>query len=277
MKKIYLSLLALAFGTTVSNAQAVCDSTGNVVIYSNYDGGILHINVDQNIPNLKIGVCTYESVKIMISGTYVGNVTEVRYAGYNGSNDNCSLGVTNTSITGVTNNIDTIIIYPSAGYSNANGWSNLVCNYSCSSTTNQGGCNTPDQIVYYFVNAFGGTYRYHHTQYNCWTNVNNYNISSGGNCCIVPTTLGVANTQTHAKEKQFFPNPANGELNIRFYSNTAEHQVEVFNLMGAKVASMNFAADAEKGKIDLKNFAAGIYFVKMKEGDNTITEKIVVE
>lgn len=276
MKKLYTTFLALGLSAGFVNAQ-VCDSTGNVVLYSNYDGGILNINVDQNIPNLKIGVCTYEAVRIQLSGAFVNNVTEVRYAGYNGTNDNCSLGVTNTTITGApTTAATSIVIYPSVGYANSNGDANMVCNYSCNNTSNQGGCNTPDQVVYYFVNAFGGTYRSHFTQYSCFTNVNNFNISSGGNCCIVPTTLAVNNISV-AKEKQFFPNPVNGELNIRFYSNTDKHEIEILNVMGQKVGEMNFAAEAEKGKIDLRNLASGIYFVKMKEGQNTVSEKIVIQ
>jgi len=39
---------------------SVCNPSGNLIIYSNYDGGILTINVDQNIPNLIIGISTYE-------------------------------------------------------------------------------------------------------------------------------------------------------------------------------------------------------------------------
>ncbi|MEY3153196.1 MAG: hypothetical protein RLZZ333_1793, partial [Bacteroidota bacterium] len=33
-----------------------CNPNGNLFVFSNYDGGILTINVDQNIPNLKIGM-----------------------------------------------------------------------------------------------------------------------------------------------------------------------------------------------------------------------------
>lgn len=36
-----------------------CDPQGNVAIFSNYDGGALTISVDQNIPDLKIGVVSY--------------------------------------------------------------------------------------------------------------------------------------------------------------------------------------------------------------------------
>ena len=44
----------------------VCNPAGNVIVFSNYDGskettlGRLNIVVDVNIPNLKIGICSYE-------------------------------------------------------------------------------------------------------------------------------------------------------------------------------------------------------------------------
>jgi len=85
----------------------ICDSSGNVLIYSNYDGSgntpasRLNINVDVNIPNLKIGICSYERVTVDISGTYVGNVTQVIYAGYNGTTNNHCGSTATTVITGV--------------------------------------------------------------------------------------------------------------------------------------------------------------------------------
>jgi hypothetical protein len=54
----------------VVNTSPICDQDGNVVIYSNYDGGTLNINCDQNIPNLKIGICTYEPVIVNIDGPF---------------------------------------------------------------------------------------------------------------------------------------------------------------------------------------------------------------
>jgi hypothetical protein len=76
----------------------ICNPGGNVVIFSNYDGGVLNINVDANIPNLKIGVLSYEAVTVNLSGAFVNNVTAVEYAGYNGTSGSC--GPTTTVING---------------------------------------------------------------------------------------------------------------------------------------------------------------------------------
>jgi len=276
MKKIYSLFFAGLISQFSVHAQTVpfCDTTANVIIYSNYDGGTLNINVDKNIPNLKIGITTYEAVKVIISGAYAGNVTAVRYAGYNGTNDNCSQGVTNTSIAGVAGNLDTIILYPPAGYSNANGYPFIICNYSCNNTTSQGGCNTPDQIVSYFTTQLGGTLNYHHTQYNCWTPATSYSVSAGGNCCIMPVT-GIK--QPRAKNFHAFPNPATGELNLRFDNGHVAHAVQLRNIIGEEILRTSFGAGLDKVKLDLKDITPGIYLITVKEGEKEYFSKIVIE
>lgn len=268
--------MVLSFIFCSHSQTAFCNTQGNVIIYSNYDGGILNINVDQNIPNLKIGVCTYESIKVQISGAFAANVTEVVYAGYNGSNDNCALGVTNTAIAGAVAATSNINVYPTSGYTNSNGSLNMVCNYSCSSTTNQGGCNTPDQVVYYFMNIFGGTLYYHQTQYNCYTNANTYNVSTGGNCCIVPTTLNLS-SNTKDEKSIFFPNPVSDQLTIRFNSQAAQKNVQFFSILGENIKSVSFSAATEKAKIDVKDFKKGIYFVRYEEAGIIEIKRILIE
>ena len=71
-----------------------CNGGGNVVVFSNYDGSgntvgtRLNINVDVNIPNLKIGIASYERVTVNIAGSQVACVTAVRWAGYGATNLN---------------------------------------------------------------------------------------------------------------------------------------------------------------------------------------------
>jgi hypothetical protein len=160
-----------------------CNPTGNIVVYSNYDGGIININCDVNIPNLKIGICTYEAVQINITGPFVGNVTEVLYAGYIGSNDNCGVGITNTTITGVSPAISDVLFAPPVTYSDPNGYPFMICGYSCG-TGSQGGCNTSIQVAEYFIDTFNGTLRSFESQYNCWDNETVF-VSQGG-CCGAP-------------------------------------------------------------------------------------------
>jgi gliding motility-associated-like protein len=191
----------------------VCDPNGNLVIYSNYDGGILTINVDQNIPNLKVGICTYEPIQVAFTGPFVGNITQVIYAGMNSNqnNNNCGLGNFTTSISGVPAGLVTIsppMNPPLVGYTPAHGngsgpWGGGMLGVAgfCDTTVNAAGGNTPDEVVYYFLNATSGTLLFHQTQYACWVN-ETINITAGGNCCILPPISNPCPTLTVATSSQ---------------------------------------------------------------------------
>jgi hypothetical protein len=178
---MYLKLIFF-FCFPIAYFAQVCNPNGNVVIYTNYDGGTLNINVDQNIPNLKIGICTYEGTTVNLTGAFVNNVTGIIYAGYNASNAHCGGSIINTTINGAPAGASTAIQFaPAANFPNPNGYGSIICGYSCANNSNQGGCNTPDQIQAYFVSQFSGTLRSYYTQYGCWGPA--FNVSNGGNCC----------------------------------------------------------------------------------------------
>ena len=179
-----------------------CDPNGNWLLFANYDGGNLNIVVDQNIPNLKIGICTYEPVNVNFSGPFLGNVTQVLYAGFNSAqnNNHCGFPISTSTFNSInpailTVNVAppvTIISPPNPNYFNQpNGWNfGIICLYSCDITTNQGGCNTADQVLAYFQSQFGGSLRGLNVQYNCWLASTQYTISGQtGNCCDICTTV----------------------------------------------------------------------------------------
>ena len=180
-------------------ASDLCNAAGNVIVYANYDGGALNINVDQDIPDLRIGICTYEDCAVNITGAYASNVTEVIYAGYQGNNDNCNAGITSTLINAPAGTTTSILTAPPSVLPDANGYGSMICAYSCG-TGSQGGCNTAEQVVAYFLSQFGGNLYYYFTQYNCWGGVT-HAISEGGNCCpgvesLPPTAMiEVSDTQ----------------------------------------------------------------------------------
>lgn len=272
MKKFY-ALFFLCFFTCAIRAQNFCDPQGNVVIYSNYDGGTLNINVDQNIPNLKIGIVSYEPVHITISGTYAANVTEVRFAGYMPSgNNHCGLGNSAvTTISGVPNPVDTIIYLPAATYSNPNGYSMIICNTTCNTTQNQGGCNTADQIAHYFLTNFGGSLYFHFTQYGCWSNT--MNISAGGNCCANPL-MGTA--EINSALFTLAPNPAVNSVTISLPENTTGQTIQITNMLGENVDEIAIPAGTTAQEISLEKFAPGAYFFRMQSGEAVTTEKLIV-
>ena len=191
-------LLLLACSALIPSTAQVCDPAGNLFLVSNYDGGIVTINVDQDIPNLVIGISTYEPVQVTITGPFATNVVQVLYAGMNSSqnNNNCGQGNFTSSITGVDPGIVTInppMQPPQVGYTPAHGngtgsWGGVVIGAAggCDTTVNTGGVNTPDELVFHFEDQTGASLYAHYTQYACWQN-DVIDISAGGTCCIDAT------------------------------------------------------------------------------------------
>ncbi len=183
-------LILFAFSVICSNTfgqNPTCSPNGNLLLFSNYDGGELNINIDQNIPNLKIGVCTYEPVRITISGPFASNVSQVLYAGFNSiqNNNNCNIGNFPTSIIGVPLSNQSILTVPPVTLNNPNGSNfGIACGYSCDVNSYQGGCNTIDQIEDYFLTQLGGTLYSLNAQYCCWLSSDIYQVSQlAGSCC----------------------------------------------------------------------------------------------
>ncbi len=145
------------------------NSIGNLFVFSNYDGGTLNIDVDVNIPNIKIGVVSYAASQIIITGTYAANVVSVHWAGYTGAG---------TTIT--PSGIGSIVVYPPVTLANPCGSSHIVCNYSCD-YSGCGGCNAPNQIIAYFLNIFpSDVFNFHRTYYGVWNS--SEKLSTGSNC-----------------------------------------------------------------------------------------------
>jgi hypothetical protein len=276
MRKIYMLAFIFAFLFVAKSQNAVCDSTGNFIVYSNYDGGTLRLSVDVNIPNLQIGIVSYEDDSVVIGGPYASNVTKVVYAGYyNSSNVHCTPNISMKGVYGVSSNIVSINFMPVATLSNPNGDGNIICNYSCNASTNQGGCNTPDQIVDYFYNQFPGSKMYYHyTQYGCWSG--SYLVSGGGNCCIVPITTGMEGV-TQMVTNLFFPNPAQNELNVRITPSEQEQSVQLFTLSGYLVKEIQLQGGVTTGKIALEGLSSGVYIAVLKNGTSKKVQRIVIQ
>lgn len=209
MKKLFLSMASINkgflfmsiicfFASNFAKSQS-CNPAGNLIIFSNYNGGELNIDVDVNIPNLKIGVCSYEPVQVTISGSFSSNVAQVIYAGFNSTqnNNNCGIGNFPTSIVGVPTSNQSILTIPPVTSTNANGYNfGIICAYSCNINSYQGGCNTIDQIVNYFTSNLGGTLNSLNVQSDCWVNSTNYAVSAiSGTCCTLPAIAPVTNFQ----------------------------------------------------------------------------------
>lgn len=252
-----LLLCFLLLGNAALAQPPICNPQGNVVLYSNYDGGLLNIVVDENIPDLHIGIVSYEFVRVNVTGAFASNIVAIWYAGYDADNDHCSIGGTtfSTTIAGAPPGTDQIAIYPAATWANANGSTSMVCNYTCDINTSQGGCNTADQTAHYFLSQWGGVLRFHLTQYGCWTG--QQLISSGGNCCEDPLSTTVLSNDV-AGGAIAYPNPAVDRVVL----DTAG-PVEVTDALGRVVLLQAITSGAGSAAMDVRALPNGTYHYRI--------------
>ncbi len=256
MKKLF-STLFLSFLVLSISAQTICNPTGNLVIFTNYDGGPLNINVDVNIPDLKIGVVSYRAVSVNITGPFASNVTGVAYAGFNSSATCGVQAILTTSISappGATTNITNA---PPAPISNPNGHGSIICGYSCDLNSSQGGCNTADQVEAYFLNYFPNTLVYsHEIQYGCWSG--SQSLQATGNCCatVIPLTA-----QVQAQDASCF-NACDGSASVTASGGQSPY---------------TYAWSNSQATSNLSNVCAGQYTVTVTDAaQNTTTQTVQI-
>lgn len=77
-----------------------------------------------------------------------------------------------------------------------------------------------------------------------------------------------------AQGMEIYPNPSNGKFYLQLGSDyTSNTKVEVFNAVGMKV--LETYANQLKTEIDLTNMQQGIYYVRVDDGQNVRTQKIM--
>jgi hypothetical protein len=281
------------------NPNALCDTTGNLVIYSNYDGGVLNINCDVDIQDLKIGVCTYEPVQVNISGPYASNVTQVIYSGFNSNQGHLhcgSLTPSTTTINGVSASIAQVLTMPAIGYYPTHVFgqayqSGIMVGASgqCDTLYPHGGGNTADEIVGHFLDTLGGVLRFHHTQYGCWLNEVHY-LSEGGTCCIgAPTTPvvpdggapinpngsqnnDVANLSTVTRSITSTPNPASDYVDVQM-SDKGVKVVRFTNVLGR--LEWTTTTSEQFVSIPVSNLPSGLYLVEVQSDEGRARQYVV--
>lgn len=219
------------------------------------------INVDVNLPQLRIAIVTYESATISLTGQFAGNVVSVDYAGYGDTSDqSCGFSVGQVVFNNLPAGVTPVIINsPNVTVSNSNGFATIICGSSCNLNVSQGGCNTAEQIADYFLQQYPGSNLYaHFTDYNCWNNISR-NLSAGGNCCAqVVAGFPLGNDQP--EEISLFPNPANQLINVN--SNKMQPYM-ITSLLGQKLKAGNL--DKGQQQLDITSLDKGVYLFHLQE------------
>ncbi len=83
------------------------------------------------------------------------------------------------------------------------------------------------------------------------------------------TTTGITTSSNSKSELQVYPNPANTEIYINLHSKN-NFEIEILNTLGEIIINTK-----NQSKIDITNLPNGIYFIKIKQGDNFYTQKLI--
>jgi len=75
-----------------------------------------------------------------------------------------------------------------------------------------------------------------------------------------------------------YPNPSNNILNITFNEQVnKEGKIEILNSLGEIVSIVNVDVNSNKILININDLSSGIYIVKLKSGNISYTEKLIIE
>ncbi|HTA81787.1 MAG TPA: T9SS type A sorting domain-containing protein, partial [Bacteroidia bacterium] len=110
----------------------------------------------------------------------------------------------------------------------------------------------------------------------------NYNASKSntGNITFNPS-LSVNTITSPLNSLQIFPNPSTGlvTFTIELPNNAQDLSLTVINTLGQEVMTQDFSRIAGEftKQIDLSQLAKGVYFAKLKYGNNTVYRKVVLQ
>lgn len=94
------------------------------------------------------------------------------------------------------------------------------------------------------------------------------------------TTNETAIDEQFAQTFDLYPNPANDYVQIRMeYASVSEARLEIYNIIGSQVYSEDivFGSDQNTATINIKDLKSGLYFVKLINGSNAYTQRLVIE
>jgi len=95
-----------------------------------------------------------------------------------------------------------------------------------------------------------------------------------GYCSVI---AGVDEVSDLSSLIKIYPNPSNGNITISFGNALSQKRfIEIFNFLGQKLYSEKNLSSGNQKEINL-NVMEGIYFVKMYDGANLYTKKIIVQ
>lgn len=129
-------------------------------------------------------------------------------------------------------------------------------------------CNEDEDVPNSFFNAYVELPTNAGTTYHIL--VDGHTFSSGEFCLEVTNLAPNSITDTRKTDISIYPNPTTGMLQLK---NVEADQVQVFDNLGRLV----FSQERPGSGIDISEMAAGLYFLKITEGEEVYSARVVKE
>lgn len=130
-----------------SNTFTVNAEPGHVLLLSNYDGGTYTLVMDENLPNVQIGIVSYRPSHVTVTGPYASNVSILRMVSYSSQA---------STVQGVDPSKVQVAPPQPATHHQPYASTTLGCATGARVLSwPGGGCNTMTQVEEYFLSQFG--------------------------------------------------------------------------------------------------------------------------
>lgn len=103
-----------------------------------------------------------------------------------------------------------------------------------------------------------------------------FNISYDLASCNPGTLLGINSGGNSDEGFTLFPNPVSSKFIITFKNRIVNGNVEILNTLGEKIQVLSIYNES-KLEIDVEDYSAGVYFVKVFDNERNYTKKIIIE
>lgn len=129
-----------------------------------------------------------------------------------------------------------------------------------------------ENYVFDFIDVF--CYFDYGNHLRCFSNNGNYLYGTpNGVNCYVPTIIST--NEINQNNFKIFPNPSQDFLNLEYDDNLQVDQIEIFDAKGSLHQSM--ISNPKKSKIEIVDFPAGVYFIKIKVANHQLIFKKIIK
>ncbi|MCL5992064.1 MAG: T9SS type A sorting domain-containing protein, partial [Bacteroidetes bacterium] len=106
-------------------------------------------------------------------------------------------------------------------------------------------------------------------------------VSEGRVKALIDTTIGVEEMTGYNQNLIIYPNPARSNSVVSFdISEPGIYSMKIFNLYGQEISGVfnqSLESGYQKKVLDVSGLSSGLYFVRLTNGRNTQSVKMIVE